>query len=81
VIAAKPDDLAEPLTLAQMNAPVGEDVGDEPPPVRRHPRRYYETPQPYPPPPPPGMLYEPYQQRAIPCLPTLLTLGFIRWCI
>ena len=31
--------------------------------------------------PEPGFLYEPWRQRAIPCLPTLLTLGMLRFCI
>jgi len=25
--------------------------------------------------------YEPWRQRAIPCLPTILSLGFLRFCI
>jgi len=69
----------KPVIVAQADAPVEEDE-PPPPPPRRHPRprEHYGYP---PPPPPPRVLYEPWSQRAIPCLPTLLTLGVIRFCI
>jgi hypothetical protein len=65
-----------PLQLAADEG-VEPPVEDYPPPPsrRRPPPRYYE------PPPPPGVLYEPWQGRAIPCLPTLLSLGLVRFCI
>ena len=31
--------------------------------------------------PPPGMIFIPSEGRAMPCLPTLLTLGMLRVCI
>jgi len=50
---------------------------DYPPPPRRRPLpRYYE-----PPPPPPGTIFIPAERRVMPCLPTLLSLGLLRFCI
>jgi len=63
-------------------APVEDDEGaaplhDEPPPPRRRPR-YHEPPV-YG--PPPGWIFIPSEQRAMPCLPMLLTFGVLRFCI
>jgi hypothetical protein len=47
---------------------------DDPPPRRRpRPVPYYG--------PPPGWIVVPTEQRAMPCLPTLLTFGALRFCI
>jgi hypothetical protein len=48
-----------------------------PPPQRRPPPRYYRPP----PGLPPGWIFIPAEQRAMPCLPTLLTFGALRFCI
>jgi hypothetical protein len=53
-----------------------EEEQPEPPPPRRRPMSVYG-----PPPPPPGWIVIPGEQRAMPCLPTLLTLGLLRFCI
>src|SRR5262249_16063355 len=37
--------------------------------------------RPYYPPPPPGVIFIPSEGRAMPCLPTLITLGLLRFCI
>jgi hypothetical protein len=44
-----------------------------PPPPRRRPPPVYG--------PPPGWIVIPSEQRAMPCLPTLLTAGLLRFCI
>jgi hypothetical protein len=88
----RPAAVPKPVVVAQLEA-VGA-AGPHVPPEnqydeslpRRHPRpRYHEPPAygppPYAPPPPSGILYEPWTQRAIPCLPTLLTFGVLRFCI
>jgi hypothetical protein len=51
-----------------------------PPPPRRRPpapEQYYGPP----PGPPPGWIFIPAERRAMPCLPTLLTFGVLRFCI
>jgi len=68
------------LTAAQL-VETRSDAGlDEPPPPRRRPSssfpRYYE-----PPPPPPGTIFIPAERRVMPCLPTVLTFGVLRFCI
>src|SRR5262249_55433041 len=61
------------LAEAPEQLPETEPRWREPPPsARRLP--YYA-------PPPPGWIFIPYEQRAMPCLPTLLTLGMVRFCI
>jgi hypothetical protein len=50
-----------------------------PPPPRRHPPPRYYGPPVYG--PPPGWIFIPSEQRAMPCLPTLLTFGVLRFCI
>src|SRR5262245_9004611 len=74
----------KPVVVAQADVPsvpsgrpeaIEEDQYDEPPP-RRHPRPRYHEPPVYGPPaygPPPGWIVIPSEQRAMPCLPTLLT--------
>jgi hypothetical protein len=68
---------AQPVADDEGVAPVED---DEPPPPPRHrpPPRYY-GPTPYA--PPPGWIVIPSEQRAMPCLPTLLTFGVLRFCI
>jgi hypothetical protein len=57
------------------------------PPPRRHPRPRYDPegrPWHHEPPvygPPPGWIFIPSEQRAMPCLPTLMTFGVLRFCI
>jgi len=82
----------KPVVVAQADVPsvpsgrpeaIEEDQYDEPPP-RRHPRPRYHEPPVYGPPaygPPPGWIVIPSEQRAMPCLPTLLTFGVLRFCI
>jgi hypothetical protein len=74
-----PAQLAEaPVAVAQAEEPQPEQVTEDAPrPPRRRPAPRYAAP----PLPPPGVLYEPWTQRAVPCLPTLLTLGMVRFCI
>jgi len=59
-------------------APVEDDEPPPPPQRRPPPPRYYGPPV-YG--PPPGWIFIPSEQRAMPCLPTLLTLGVLRFCI
>jgi hypothetical protein len=63
--------------IADEGPPPEEDY-PPPPPRRRPPPRYY-GPAPYA--PPPGWIVIPSEQRAMPCLPTLLTFGVLRFCI
>jgi len=69
---------AKPIVVAQV--PPEDQYVDEPPPSprRRPPARYYGPPV-YG--PPPGWIVIPSEQRAMPCLPTLLTFGLARFCI
>jgi hypothetical protein len=62
--------LAEPAPVAD-GRPEDEDL--PPPPRRRPPPPVYG--------PPPGWIFIPSEQRAMPCLPTLLTAGLLRFCI
>jgi hypothetical protein len=69
------------IVVAQAAPPEdrGEYVEPPPPPPRR-PRPLYH--EPYPPyGPPPGWIFIPSEQRAMPCLPTLMTFGVLRFCI
>jgi hypothetical protein len=74
-----------PLQLAADEGVAPVDGADAPPPPpRRYPRpRYHEPPVYGPPPyaPPPGWIFIPSEQRAMPCLPTLLSFGLVRFCI
>jgi len=68
--------LAEPVPVADGRPEDRDEDLDEPaPPPRRRPPQYL------PPPPPPGWIFIPSEQRAMPCLPTLLTFGVLRFCI
>jgi len=75
----------KPIIVAQADA--AEDVPlqehdayrQPPPPPRRHSRPRYHEPPVYG--PPPGWIVIPSEQRAVPCLPTLMTLGLLRFCI
>jgi hypothetical protein len=67
------------VARAQLAADEGVVEEDEPPPPRRRPPRYYEPPPIYG--PPPGWIVIPGERRAMPCLPTLLTFGVLRFCI
>ena len=66
---------APPLVVAQV----------APAPRRHAPEDAYRHQHYGPPPvyyyPPPGVLYEPSTGRAVACLPTLLSLGFVRFCL
>ena len=89
--AASPQPMApKPVVVAQADAPpspVEEDQYVEVPPPRRHapeerlrhPRPRYHEPPVYG--PPPGWIFIPSERRAMPCLPTLLTFGALRFCI
>jgi hypothetical protein len=78
---------AKPIVVAQADVPPEDQYVDEPPLPRRHPRPRYGPegrPWHYGPPvygPPPGWILIPSEQRAMPCLPTLLTFGVLRFCI
>jgi len=63
--------------IADEGPPPEEDY--PPPPPRRRPPPRYNGPAPYA--PPPGWIVIPSEQRAMPCLPTLLTFGVLRFCI
>jgi len=62
--------------IADEGPPPEEDY-PPPPPRRRPPPRYNGPPYA----PPPGWIVIPSEQRAMPCLPTLLTFGVLRFCI
>jgi hypothetical protein len=70
-----------PEAIEDDQAEGGRSPYDEPlsPPRRRPPPRYYEPPPIYG--PPPGWIVIPGERRAMPCLPTLLTFGALRFCI
>src|SRR5262245_32183087 len=72
------------IVVAQADVPPEDQYADEPPPPppRRRPpppERYYGPPPVYG--PPPGWIFIPSEQRAMPCLPTLMTFGVLRFCI
>jgi hypothetical protein len=75
-----PEGRPKAIVVAQADVPPEDQYIDEPPPPprRRPPSRYYGPP-PYA--PPPGWIVIPSEQRAMPCLPTLLTFGVLRFCI
>jgi hypothetical protein len=62
--------------VADEGPPPEEDYPPSPPRRRRPPPRYYGPPA-----VPPGFLVDPYGQRLVPCLPMLLSLGVLRFCI
>src|SRR5262249_5479541 len=79
----RPIEAPKPVVVAQADVPsvpsgrpeaIEEDQYDEPPPPprRRPPSRYYGPPA-YG--PPPGWIFIPSEQRAMSCLPTLVTFG------
>jgi hypothetical protein len=82
----QPSGMAEKPTVVADQGVAVEEEPDEPlpPPPRRHPRPRYHEPPVYGPPvygPPPGWIVIPSEQRAMPCLPTLLSFGLVRFCI
>jgi len=71
-----PSRLVELQETADANGvPIPPEEWQEVLPPRRRPPPYM------PPPPPPGWIFIPSEQRAMPCLPTLLTFGVLRFCI
>jgi hypothetical protein len=86
-IWAKPEDFEPAPAPKPMRVADGRDgyyeppIEDEPLPPRYRrppaPEQYYGPPYG----PPPGWIVIPSEQRAMPCLPTLLSLGLVRRCL
>jgi hypothetical protein len=68
-IAVQATTFDDPIAAAQRNY--------EPPP----PRVPAPPPAYYPPYVPPGVMIIPWEGRTVPCLPTLISFGWVRFCI